>query len=47
MGELSIPPRYRGPAVFGPAYARLYANDSHAPGSVDRALLDGLVLLVS
>ncbi|MCL4544103.1 MAG: transglutaminase domain-containing protein [Chloroflexi bacterium] len=31
--------------MFSPAYARLYANDSHAPGSVDRVLLEAMTLL--
>ncbi|MCL4545163.1 MAG: hypothetical protein M1118_11300 [Chloroflexi bacterium] len=43
--HLPIPDQYRGRAIFGPAYACLYANDSHAPGSVDRVLLEEMVLL--
>ncbi|MDF2627607.1 MAG: hypothetical protein K0R39_1438 [Symbiobacteriaceae bacterium] len=32
-------------AQFDPAYSYMYQNDSHAPGSVDRVLLDEMVLL--
>lgn len=34
---------YTGPHVFGPAYGRMYENDSHAPGSVDRVLLERMI----
>lgn len=33
----------QGPAQFGRAYDIMYANDSHAPGSVDRVLLEEMV----
>ncbi len=40
-----IPRRYRGRVIFGFAYARMLASDSHAPGSVDQVLTDKMVLL--
>ena len=36
---------YLGPRAFGPAYRRILENDSHAPGSVDRKLVEGMVRL--
>jgi transglutaminase-like putative cysteine protease len=38
---------YTGIGQFGSAYRVMLANDSHAPGSVDRVLLDGMVRLCS
>ena len=35
--------QYKGPSQFGKAYHIMYQNDSHAPGSVDRALLEEIV----
>lgn len=32
-----------GVSIFGEAYAQLYRNDLHAPGSVDRVLFDRMV----
>ena len=37
--------RFQGIGQFGPAYRRMLEADSHAPGSVDRALLDQMVRL--
>ena len=34
---------FRGIGQFGPAYQRMYENDVHAPGSVDRVLLARMV----
>jgi hypothetical protein len=34
-----------GIGAFGPAYQRMTENDAHAPGSVDCALIDGMVRL--
>jgi hypothetical protein len=36
---------YRGIGQFGTAYRRMYENDVHSPGSVDRVLLDAMVRL--
>jgi len=33
----------RGPGWFGPAYAEMMRHDPHAPGSIDRRLLDTAV----
>lgn len=38
-------PNLTEPTVFGPAYAAMYANDLHAPGSVDRVIWDRMVLV--
>lgn len=38
--------RCRGLGAFGPACRPLFENDSHAPGSVDRALLSRMARLV-
>ena len=35
--------RYQGLGQFGRAYSELYANDCHAPGSVDRVLMESMV----
>lgn len=35
--------RYQGLGQFGRAYRALYANDCHAPGSVDRVLMERMV----
>lgn len=35
--------QYQGTDQFGKAYQVMYQNDSHAPGSVDRALLEEMV----
>ena len=35
--------RYQGLGQFGRAYRMVYANDCHAPGSVDRVLLERMV----
>lgn len=35
--------QYQGTSQFGKAYHVMYQNDSHAPGSVDRALLEEMV----
>jgi transglutaminase-like putative cysteine protease len=32
-----------GPSWFGPAYATMFARDSHAPGSIDRILCERMV----
>ena len=37
--------RFRGIGQFGPAYQVMLENDSHAPGSVDRVLLEKMVKL--
>lgn len=37
--------RYRGIGQFGPAYEVMLRNDTHAPGSVDRLLLEEMVRL--
>ncbi len=37
--------KYRGIGIFGPAYRVMLENDAHAPGSVDRVLLEQMVLL--
>lgn len=37
--------KYTGTGVFGLAYAVMLARDCHAPGSVDRVLLDRMVLV--
>lgn len=37
--------RFRGIGQFGPAYQMMFENDSHAPGSVDQALLNQMVKL--
>ena len=34
---------YTGPGQFGPAYRRMLEQDCHAPGSVDRVLLERMV----
>lgn len=44
MAELDLH-RYQGSAHFGPGYHYLYEHDSHAPGSVDRALLEEMLLV--
>ena len=36
---------YRGLAQFGPAYRVMLENDAHAPGSVDRVLMENMVRL--
>lgn len=36
---------YRGTARFGLAYDYMYRNDSHAPGSADRVLLEEMIFL--
>lgn len=37
--------RFRGPAAFGPAYRYMMEHDTHAEGSVDRALMGQMVRL--
>ena len=37
--------RFRGIGQFGPAYRKTMENDAHAPGSVDRLLLQRMVRL--
>jgi hypothetical protein len=36
---------YQGIGQFGPAYRTMLEHDAHAPGSVDRVLLEGMVRL--
>lgn len=36
---------YRGINQFGPAYRIMAENDTHAPGSIDRVLLDNMIKL--
>lgn len=38
---------HRGPSQFGRAYQIMLQNDAHAPGSVDRVLLERMVRLCS
>jgi len=38
---------YQGLGQFGPAYKVMLENDSHAPGSIDRILMENMVLLCS
>jgi hypothetical protein len=38
---------YQGSAQFGAAYRVLFENDTHAPGSIDRILMDNMVRLCS
>ncbi len=35
----------RGLGVFGPAYRYMLENDTHAPGSVDRVLMENMIRL--
>jgi transglutaminase-like putative cysteine protease len=37
--------RFRGIGQFGPAYRYMYERDVHAPGSVERVLLDRMIRL--
>ncbi|HUU42554.1 MAG TPA: hypothetical protein VMX57_02180 [Planctomycetota bacterium] len=39
--------KHRGPVPWGRAYRTMLANDAHAPGSVDRVLVERMVLLCS
>jgi hypothetical protein len=39
--------RFQGIRQFGPAYRVMFENDSHAPGSVDRVLMDNMIRLNS
>lgn len=39
--------RGQGISVFGPLYQRVFENDLHAPGSVDRVLWQSLILITS
>jgi transglutaminase-like putative cysteine protease len=43
--DAAILDAHRGPRPFGPAYARMFEEDVHAAGSVDRWLLDRMVWL--
>jgi hypothetical protein len=36
---------WRGPGVFGPAYRAMFEAEPHPPGSVDRVLIEEMVLL--
>ncbi len=40
--EMDVSP-YRGIGQFGAPYRRMYENDVHSPGSVDRSLLEDMV----
>lgn len=39
--------KYRSLGQFGPAYKIMFENDSHASGSIDRALMENMVQLCS
>ena len=43
MIETSYIARYSGVGQFGPAYRYMLENDSHAAGSVDRVLQEGMI----
>ena len=45
MIETSYIARYSGVGQFGPAYRYMLENDSHAAGSVDRVLQEGMIRL--
>ena len=38
---------FKGPGQFGPAYQIMFENDSHASGSIDRELMENMILLNS
>lgn len=38
---------YQGPDQFGPAYKTMLENDTHAPGSIDRVLMEKMIRLCS
>lgn len=44
MGVADLGP-YRGIGQFGPAYRAMFESDAHAPGSVDRVLLERMIRL--
>jgi hypothetical protein len=37
--------KYQGLGQFGPAYEIMLKNDTHAPGSIDRILMEGMIRL--
>jgi len=39
--------KYKGLSQFGPAYKIMFENDAHASGSVDRILMENMILLRS
>ena len=38
---------YKGLSQFGPAYKVMFENDAHAPGSIDRILMENMIRLCS